>query len=297
MASQPAAIEHESVLKKESPLPTFDSLGFGADVKEGQDEAVKPIPSIFGVKAAGKEDRYENETLRSETSKSESTTYFSFSSPSISTTSDKKDKPVAATAPVQGFSFSFKPEISNEPVKDKMVEEVKGSAKGAVKEQLKDSTPESFPAVTTTPAPAFSFSFAPSAEKSPLQPASSGFSITSKPTFGIPSAPVFGSTSFPSAASFGSVPPAFGQTSFPAAVINAPMPAPAASAGSSGFAAFAAASNQGAAGFSAFAAPQGNNGNGLTFASFLSSDKNKKQEPEQGSSVAPSSFSFTGFRE
>jgi hypothetical protein len=296
-ASQPAAIEQESGLTKEISMPTLDSLNFGSEVKEEKSEAVKSFPSIFGVKTAVKDEDKPESTLKetvtkSDSVKSESTT-FNFSSPSISAVSEKKDEPIT---PVQGYS--------------------------------KESTPEASPALATAPVasaqPAFSFSFAPKVEKSPIQPASSGFSITNKPTFGAPapSAPVFGSTSIPAplASVFGStsIPtaasaPVFGSTSIPtapsapifgssslptASFSSVPQPAfgqPA--AGSSGFAAFAAASNQGSTGFSAFAATQSNNGTGLTFASFLSADKDKKKDQQQGNGGAPSSFSFSGFRE
>jgi hypothetical protein len=336
IASEPAAIEQESGLKREISIPALDSLNFGSEVKEETSEIVKSFPSIFEVKTAAikDEDRPESsikETItKSDSVKSESTTLFSAAS-------EKKFEPIT---PVQGYSFSFKPELSAESVKETLnnqsvKETVQDVGKVRIKEPVKESTPEASPALVSAPAaaaqPAFSFSFAPKVEKSPIQPASSGFSITNKPTFGAPapsapvfgstsipaapsapvfgsasiptgpspsapifgstslptapSAPVFGSSSLPTASSFGSVPPAFGQTSFP-------------TAGSSGFAAFAAASNQGSTGFSAFAAPQSNNGTGLTFASFLPADKDKKKDQQQGNAAgAPSSFSFSGFRE
>ena len=268
-SSQPEGVG--SVLKRESPLPSFDSLNFGGDEGKLKSDPVtaKPFPSIFGVKSV-------------ETSVEGPSSSISISSPAnannispvsslntLSQASIKLEESVVASP-----GFGFRP----------------------------PSTPvqEPSPVLGRASVNQASFSFAPATST-----ATSAFSITNKPTFTSP--PVFGATSMPKpTGSFGSLPPfpssstglkpAFGQSIFPSAT----------GASSSGFAAFAASSaaSQNTSGFSSVAFQGGDDKNGaatpssgLTFASFLPSDKDKDKKTQQTQPNSTSTFSFTGFRE
>ena len=298
--------ERISVLKQESPLPTFNSLDFGSKPATESTE-IKPFPSIFGVKPTAnvEKDRLGSVELKSpqgevkHTEGIEKETSFPIASPS-------------------GFTFAFKPsepafkkataESALKDAETKPIVQPASTAEAPQSITSPQSTSQSktltVPQSQTSAPQLFSFSFAPNS--STAASPSAGFSITAKPSFPNPAstAPVFGSTSVPTfgatslpTAQTVSLAPAFGQTSLSS---NGGFGA-FSSNNESGFAAFAASSTN--TGFSSFASinsndNNNNNGNSLTFASFLPADKKQHESPNNNNSQKTSSpFSFTGFRE
>lgn len=291
----PLSTEPVSVLQKESPLPTFDSLDFGggrpaASVCSLTDD-IKPFPSIFGVKPVVRAAAVLAEEVKTPEIKELEETKAPAAEVKVA---EVKVEEVAASP--SGFSFSFKPPPS-EPIKP-------ASESTAQTSQPTQSTQ---PTVPQQPQQ-FSFSFAPNANNPPTTP-SAGFSITTKPsfpsattvpTFGITSVPTFGATSVPTVQS-SALAPAFGQTSLPSAGGFGAF----SSNNTGGFAAFAVSSSSATNNASAFAnnnpaSDNGTTGGTLTFASFLPADKKPQDPPPptQAPATKPSStFSFTGFRE
>lgn len=297
--------EPVSVLKKESPLPTFESLSFGSKSQEQDNAEIKPFPSIFGVKPSVSDDVKEVSETESKSPE--------VKEPEI-TKADVSEKEKEAVSPISsssGFSFGFKPtELSSPKATEASTQpQTSHEPSNLTSPQTQTSQPAQTQTSQTQP---FSFSFAPSS----TQPtASTGFSITTKPSFPSPApapAPAFGATSMPTGPTFGSTSiPAFGTTSLPTAPAFGQTSLPSfggfGSNSGSGFAAFAASTSASNSGFSAFASDNNNanNGGSLTFASFLPSDKKQQDSNNNNNnnntankpSNPSSTFSFTGFRE
>lgn len=258
-------------LKKESPMPSFDSLKLGSSTSSDP----KPFPSIFGVNLDDKK-KVEDDEKSKILDKTEKDVF----SPALNTT---------------GFSFVSKPKESN------VTSELSIPASSTVQEAKTSSSPFTLNTTTTIPSiapsasPSFSFSFAPNSGSNVTSNSSApaiGFSISDKPSFTNPvsSTPVFGTSSIPSFGATSLPTPAFGQTSVPSSNSFGGF-----NANSNGFAAFANSSSN--SGFSAFVSkPENNPNETLTFASFLPTDK-KQQPSDSSSSSNNSKFSFSGFRE